>query len=242
MDPSGNVYTANWKSRNVTKIKPSGTSKILGRTGRRPVGIAVDPYGNVYTTNNGDNTVSRIVPRGASEVIARTGRRPIGITSDAAGFLYTANLLSNDVTEVFPVVQGRQRPIVEHGHRACALQPERLDHPVLERRLQEQGVLQAALPAVLEAVEKNADPAVQAVSATSCMGIGRVPYTYRIAETELTVAQWVNFLNRVDPGGRNRHRLWDAAQSSRCGRSTGRSTETSGHRRDSATTWPTPVG
>ena len=216
IDPSGNVYTANWKSRNVTKIKPSGTSKILGRTGRRPVGIAVDPYGNVYTTNNGDNSVSRIVPRGASEVIARTGRRPIGITSDAAGFLYTANLLSNDVTEVFPVVQGP--PNVLSLSTVTVRAPRNRNAwiiPFWNDVYKNKASCEAALPAVLEAVQKNADPAVQAVSATSCMGIGRVPYTYRIAETELTVAQWVNFLNRVDPGGRNRHRLWDAAQSSR---------------------------
>ncbi|NQU36578.1 MAG: hypothetical protein HQ526_03160 [Actinobacteria bacterium] len=73
----------------------------------------------------------------------------------------------------------------------------------------------AAFPAVRATIDQNADPSVQAVSATSCMAVGRVGYKYGIAEMELTVAQWVTFLNTVDPRGRNRHRLWDAAQSSR---------------------------
>ena len=216
LDASGTVYTANWKSRSVSKIRPSGKSTILGRTGRRPIGIAVDPNGDVFTTNDGANTVSRIVPGGASEVIARTGRRPIGIASDAAGFLYTANFLSNDVTEVYPAVKGSRNVLSLNTVTVRA--PRNRNAwiiPFWNDVYKNTASCEAALPAVMEAVAQNADPAVQAVSATSCMGIGRVSYTYRIAETELTVAQWVKFLNTVDPRGRNRHRLWDAAQSSR---------------------------
>ncbi len=216
IDPSGSVYTANWNSRNVSKIAPSGRSKILGETGRRPVGIALDPYGNVFTTNNGANSVSKIVPGGKSKVIARTGRRPLGIVSDAAGFLYTANFLSNSVTEVYP--GAKASPDVLKLDTVTVRSPRNRDAwiiPFWNDVYESKASCEAAFPDVRAIIDENADPAVQDVSATSCMGIGRVPYSYRIAEKELTVAQWVKFLNTVDPAGRNRHRLWDAAQSSR---------------------------
>ena len=216
IDRVGNVYTANWNSRNVSKITPSGKSKILGRTGRRPIGITVDPYGNVYTTNDGSHSVSKIMPGGESKVIARTGRRPIGITSDAAGFLYTANFLSNSVTEVFP--KAKESADVLSLDTVTVRSPRNRNAwviPFWNDVYKNKAACEAAFPAVRAAIDENADPAVQAESATSCMGVGRVPYSYRIAETELTVGQWVQFLNTVDPIGRNRHRLWDAAQSSR---------------------------
>ena len=216
IDDSGNLYTANWKSRNVSKITPKGKSKILGRTGRRPIGITVDPYGSVFTTNNGDRSVSKIRGRGRSEVIARTGRRPIGIASDAAGFLYTANLKSNTVTEIFPKPRTSSKTL--KINTVTVRSPRNRNAwiiPFWNDVYQSKASCTAAFPAVRATIDQNADPAVQDVSATSCMSVGRVPYKYKIAETELTVAQWVTFLNTVDPRGRNRHRLWDAAQSSR---------------------------
>lgn len=216
IDTAGNVYTANWNARSVSKITPSGRSKIIGRTGRRPIGITIDLNGNIYTTNDGANSVSRIVPGGKSKVIARTGRRPIGIASDAAGFLYTANFLSNSVTEVYP--GPKASPNVLTLDTVTVRAPRNRNAwiiPFWNDVYKNKATCKAAFPAVRAAIDKNADPSVQAVSATTCMGIGRVPYSYRIAETELTVGQWVKFLNTVDPAGKNRHRLWDFSQSSR---------------------------
>ncbi len=216
IDDAGNLYTANWNSRNVSKIKPNGKSKILGRTGRRPIGITVDPHGAVFTTNNGADSVSRLSRGGKSRVIENTGRRPMGIASDAAGFLYVANFLSNSVTEIFPspkssadVLKLNTVKVKSPGNRNAWIIPFWND--VYGSKAE----CTAAFPAVRAAIDLNADPAVQAVSATSCMKVGRVGYKYGIAETELTVAQWVTFLNTVDPKGRNKHHLWDAAQSSR---------------------------
>lgn len=216
IDDSGNIYTTNWNSRNVSKITPTGKSTILGRTGRRPIGITVDPYGSVFTTNDGSGTVSKIDRNGRSHVIARTGRRPIGIASDAAGFLYTANFLSNTVTEIYPSPKASPNILTldtvtvrSPGNRKAWIIPFWNDV------YSSQASCLAALPSVQATIAQNADPAVQAESATSCMAVGRVPYEYQIAETELTVAQWVTFLNTVDPKGRNKHHLWDAAQSSR---------------------------
>ena len=216
IDDSGNLYTANWNSRNVSKITPKGKSSILGRTGRRPIGITVDPYGSVFTTNNGSHTVSRISQDGRSQEIARTGRRPIGIASDAAGFLYTANFTPSTVTEIFPSAKTSSKTLKldtvavrSPGNRNAWIIPFWNDV------YGNQAECEAAFPGVRAIIDQHADPSVQTLSATSCMAVGRVPYKFQIAEKELTVAQWVTFLNTVDPKGRNKHHLWDAAQSSR---------------------------
>ncbi len=216
MDRSGNIYTTNWNSRNVSKITPAGKSTILGRTGRRPIGITVDPYGTVFTTNDGSATVSQIDRNGHSHVIAHTGRRPIGITSDAAGFLYTANFLSNTVTEIYPSPKASPNvlsldtvTVRSAGNRSAWIIPFWNDVYASKASCL------AAFPSVRAIVDQNPDPSVQAASATSCMAVGSVGYEYQVAETELTVAKWVTFLNAVDPDGHNRHHLWDAAQSSR---------------------------
>lgn len=216
IDGSGNLYTANWNSRNVSKITRKGKSSILGRTGRRPIGITVDPSGAVFTTNNGSHSVSRISRSGHSEVIARTGRRPIGIASDAAGFLYTANFLSNTVTEIYPSPKTTSKTLkLNTVTVGSPRNREAWIIPFWNDVYSSKASCLAAFPAVRAAIDLNADPAVQTASATSCMSVGSVAYKYQIAETELTVSQWVTFLNVVDPGGKNKHHLWDAAQSSR---------------------------
>jgi hypothetical protein len=47
-----------------------------------------------------------------------------------------------------------------------------------------------------------------------CQQVGAVKYGYGIGQLEVTVAQWVAFLNTVDPAGRNKHRLYSANESS----------------------------
>ena len=213
MDGSGNLYTANWNSRNVSKITPSGVSTTLGHTGRRPIGITVDTAGNVYTTNNGSGTVSRITQSGGSRVIAVTGRRPSGITIDSSGNLYTANFVSKTVSKIAARAATRSHIVslstvtVGSPNNAAAW-----IIPFYNDVYQSQASCEAALPAVTAFAQGWADPAVQKESATSCMGIGGVNYSYNVGETEVTTAQWVTFLNTADPFGLNRHHLWDASE------------------------------
>jgi formylglycine-generating enzyme required for sulfatase activity len=47
-----------------------------------------------------------------------------------------------------------------------------------------------------------------------CQEVGGVNYRYGIGQLEVTAAQWVAFLNTVDPAGRNKHRLYSADESS----------------------------
>ncbi len=47
----------------------------------------------------------------------------------------------------------------------------------------------------------------------SCQSIGAVDYRYGIGRLEVTVKQWVAFLNTVDPTGRDRHNLYADTES-----------------------------
>ncbi len=46
-----------------------------------------------------------------------------------------------------------------------------------------------------------------------CQTVGAVGYRYGIGQLEITVAQWVKFLNTVDPTGTNPHQLYDPTES-----------------------------
>ncbi len=48
----------------------------------------------------------------------------------------------------------------------------------------------------------------------ACLEVGGVGYQYEIGKLEVTVRQWVKFMNTTDPNGRNRHHLYTKNQSS----------------------------
>ena len=87
--------------------------------------------------------------------------------------------------------------------------------PFYNNIYQTQASCNAALSALLANPSATPDPQVQkeTIIPGNCMEVGSVGYTYNVGETEVTTAQWVAFLNTVDPLGRNRHRLWDVAES-----------------------------
>src|SRR5204863_9846613 len=51
-------------------------------------------------------------------------------------------------------------------------------------------------------------------SAPSCLTVGAVADTYGIGEFEITVSQYVTFLNTVDPDGKNLRQLYEDNMSS----------------------------
>ena len=50
-------------------------------------------------------------------------------------------------------------------------------------------------------------------SSAGCQVVGGVEYPYGIGQLEITVEQWVAFLNTVDPTGTDRHDLYDPTES-----------------------------
>jgi formylglycine-generating enzyme required for sulfatase activity len=65
-----------------------------------------------------------------------------------------------------------------------------------------------------DAVYKSCSEAPQKPHTPPCQEVGGVKYRYGIGQLEVTVAQWVAFLNTVDPAGRNKHRLYSSDESS----------------------------
>ncbi len=65
-----------------------------------------------------------------------------------------------------------------------------------------------------DAVYRSCKEAPQEAHTPPCQMVGGVKYGYGIGQLEVTVAQWVAFLNTVDPTGSNRHKLYSPNESS----------------------------
>ncbi len=64
-----------------------------------------------------------------------------------------------------------------------------------------------------EAVYSSCAEVVPAEKQPPCQEVGGVDYRYGIGQLEVTVAQYVAFLNTADPAGRNRHKLYSSTES-----------------------------
>jgi hypothetical protein len=62
-----------------------------------------------------------------------------------------------------------------------------------------------------DAIYRSCEEAPQ--SEKECLTVGGVKYRYGLGQLEVTVKQWVAFLNTVDPMGRNRRHLYSSTES-----------------------------
>lgn len=65
-----------------------------------------------------------------------------------------------------------------------------------------------------DAIYRSCKEAPQEAHTPPCQMVGGVKYGYGIGQLEVTVAQWVAFLNTVDPTGADRHKLYSPDESS----------------------------
>jgi hypothetical protein len=65
-----------------------------------------------------------------------------------------------------------------------------------------------------DAIYASCAEVVPAEKQPPCQQVGGVDYRYRVGQLEVTVAQYVAFLNTADPTGRNRHKLYSSNESS----------------------------
>lgn len=100
IDGSGNVFTANSGSNNVSKITAAGVSSILGLTGSHPYGIIINADGDLFTANSYDGSITKLTPLGVSSLFAATGSHPYAINIDAAGNLYVANSYASTLSKI----------------------------------------------------------------------------------------------------------------------------------------------
>lgn len=64
-----------------------------------------------------------------------------------------------------------------------------------------------------DAIYPSCEQAPKEEKGPACQQVGGVKYRYGIGQLEVTVGQWVAFLNTADPAGRNRHRLYSDTES-----------------------------
>lgn len=94
VDPTGNVYVANYGGSTVTKLLPNGSaagSPWPVTVGTNPAGLALDSAGNVYSVNFGTRDVSKITPAGSVSTLGATGPDPYSLALDSTGNVFTAN-------------------------------------------------------------------------------------------------------------------------------------------------------
>jgi hypothetical protein len=65
-----------------------------------------------------------------------------------------------------------------------------------------------------DAIYQSCADAPQSSSTPPCQAVGGVSYPYGIGELEVSVEQWVAFLNTADPKGKDRHDLYSKTESS----------------------------
>ncbi len=65
-----------------------------------------------------------------------------------------------------------------------------------------------------DAIYRSCKEAPQEAHTPPCQMVGGVKYGYGIGQLEVTVAQWVAFLNTADPTGSDRHKLYSPDESS----------------------------
>lgn len=120
VDPSGNVYVADYENNVVRKITAAGVVTTLAGTANTPgsaegqgtaasfmslQGIAVDSTGNIFVVDSGNRAIRKITPSGLVSTFvgglsSNQFGQPSGLTIDASGNLYVTDSSSNVIYKV----------------------------------------------------------------------------------------------------------------------------------------------
>ena len=118
VDPSGNLYVADYGNNAIKKITPAGVVSTFYSTGLiNPQGVATDAAGNIYISDSGNNRILKATSAGVAAVYAGTGsvgfingaavstatfNDPAGLVLDAAGNVYVADYGNNAIRKITP--------------------------------------------------------------------------------------------------------------------------------------------
>ncbi len=132
MDPSGNLYAAEFYNNTVRKVTPAGVvTTFVGTSGKSgsadgkgaaaqfsaPNDIAADSKGNLYIADYNNNTVRKITPDGVVSTLAGSAGKagsddgvgaaarfdgPAGVAPDGAGNVYVTELNNHTLRKIAP--------------------------------------------------------------------------------------------------------------------------------------------
>jgi sugar lactone lactonase YvrE len=132
IDPSGNLYVADYGGATIRKITAAGVvTTVAGAAGTtgfadgtgtaatfsQPCDVALDGSGNLYVADSGNHSIRKITPTGVVTTLAgksgtagqadgkgtgATFRNPRGIACDGSGNLYVADTGNNTIRKIAP--------------------------------------------------------------------------------------------------------------------------------------------
>jgi streptogramin lyase len=122
IDPSGNVWLADYNASEIFELNSSGTlthSTVVSGGSGGPEGIAVDGAGNIWAANYFGNSLAELAGSNASVLSPSLGygldaplKEPYGLAIDASGNVWTANAGSNTLTQFVGIASPVKTPLL----------------------------------------------------------------------------------------------------------------------------------
>lgn len=111
IDPSGNLFVADWQNHAIRKITSAGVVTTIagngvpdfangtGSTARfnQPCGITIDASGNLYIADYINAMIRKITPAGVVTTLVNPSGGIFGVVSDAAGNIYYTSYMGQQV-------------------------------------------------------------------------------------------------------------------------------------------------
>ncbi len=122
VDPSGNVWIADYSASAVVELTPAGDvahKSVLSGGNAGPQGIAIDGAGNVWASNYYGDSLAELAGSNASVVSPGMGygldaplSEPYGVAIDASGNVWLSNAGTNTLTQFVGLASPIKTPLL----------------------------------------------------------------------------------------------------------------------------------
>jgi len=107
VDPSGNIYIADFLNNRIVKVNPQGAASVLSISGvsslSHPDALALDSTGNLYIVDEENERIVEVSPSGSGSVVnlgSVSLSVPQGIAVNPSGNIFIADTGNNRIVEV----------------------------------------------------------------------------------------------------------------------------------------------